>query len=175
MKDGVNSSHDGSEVQFVRMSSNLLNDFEGSHPDMVQFFRGSLRVDIFGVQVHLLADPPLWRFRPVAILVFFLRLRSLLNRISEILLKLLPFPSELFRGGDVDCIRTERDDGVSAIVGEEGRYTGSRIWRIVVDEFGDRQPVIPVVLFIVDVDPEVLFQGLIRPLGLTICFRVIRR
>ena len=46
-------------------------------------------------------------------------------------------------------------------------------WGIVVRELAEQEELVPVVLLVVAVDPDVLFQGLISALGLPITFRMI--
>ena len=65
--------------------------------------------------------------------------------------------------------------GVEAEVDEEGRVAGGRVDPVVVRKLGDGEPVHPVVLVVVDVQSEVLFQLLVDPLRLSVGLGVVRR
>jgi len=62
---------------------------------------------------------------------------------------------------------------VITFVCEEGSEVGCRMRSVVIGELHKGQKVIPVVLVIVDVDPQVLLQDLIEVLHLTVSLRVI--
>jgi len=64
---------------------------------------------------------------------------------------------------------------VVAFIGEEGGDSGSVTWSVVVGEFRDRKERGPVVLLIVAVAVEVLFQRLVNAFGLAVAFRLISR
>src|SRR5271169_1021741 len=64
---------------------------------------------------------------------------------------------------------------VVTFVGEEWGRTRSRAFCIVVGEFGDWQPIGPIVLLVVTVDTEVLFKYLINPLSLAVSLWMIAR
>jgi len=58
-----------------------------------------------------------------------------------------------------------------AFVGKERRDTSGSTWSIVISKFRKWEEVSPVVLLVVAIDVEVLFQSLVSTLGLTITFR----
>ena len=60
-----------------------------------------------------------------------------------------------------------------ALVGKEGRNTSGSVRGIVVRELRQGKELGPVVLLVVQVDPEVLLKGLVDLLGLTVAFRVV--
>ncbi len=64
-------------------------------------------------------------------------------------------------------------DGVVTFIREEGGYACRGMGSVVVCEFRERKEGNPVVLLVVDVNPEVLFEYLIDAFGLSVCFRVI--
>ena len=66
-----------------------------------------------------------------------------------------------------------RDVRVITFIGKEQGGTSSSIGGIIVREFCKGQEVGPVVLLIISVDSEILFQGLIGAFGLPIAFQVI--
>jgi len=70
----------------------------------------------------------------------------------------------------VDC-----DVGVVAFVGEEGRDTCCCARGVIKSELRKWEEFGPIVLLVVTVDSEVLFESLVRSLGLTISFWVITR
>ena len=65
----------------------------------------------------------------------------------------------------VDC-----EVRVVALICKEERDTGSCTGRVIERELCEGQKFSPVVLLVVTVDSEVLFQGLIHPLSLSITF-----
>ncbi len=67
------------------------------------------------------------------------------------------------------------DVQVVSLVGEEREHTSNLARCIVVGELSQRKQLGPVVLLVVAVGAEVLFEGLIDPLGMTIPFRMIFR
>ena len=62
---------------------------------------------------------------------------------------------------------------VITFVCKEGSEVGCGVRSVVVGELRKRQKVTPIVLVIVDVDPQVLLQDLIQALCLTVSLRVI--
>ena len=62
---------------------------------------------------------------------------------------------------------------VIPLVGIEQGNGGSRARSVVVSKLHEREQHEPVVLLIVAVDLDVLFQGLVSALGLTITFRMV--
>jgi len=64
---------------------------------------------------------------------------------------------------------------VVALVGEEGRNASRSTGRVVVSELGKWQEFGPVVLLVIAVDSEVLFQSLVRSFSLAVPFRMITR
>jgi len=66
-----------------------------------------------------------------------------------------------------------RDVWVVSLVGEERGHTSSLARHVVVGELGQRKQLRPVVLLVVAVSVEVLLEGLIGPLGLTIPLRMV--
>ena len=62
---------------------------------------------------------------------------------------------------------------VIPLVGIEWGNGGSCARSIVVSKLREQEQREPVVLLIVAVDPDVLFQGLVSVLGLTITFRMV--
>ena len=66
-----------------------------------------------------------------------------------------------------------RDIRVITLVGVEWRYTGGSTWSIVVSELRKWEKSLPIVLLVVAVNSDVLFQCLICVFGLSITFRVV--
>ena len=60
-----------------------------------------------------------------------------------------------------------------AFVGVEWGDLCCGAWGIVVCELTEWEELVPVVLLVVALDPDVLFQGLVSVLGLPITFRMI--
>jgi len=78
-------------------------------------------------------------------------------------------------GGTEAQVRVDCNVGVVAFVGEEGRDTSSCPRGVVKSELRKWEEFGPVVLLVVTVDSEILFESLVHPLGLTISFWVITR
>jgi len=62
-----------------------------------------------------------------------------------------------------------------AFVGRERRDTSGSARSIVISEFCKWEEVSPVVLLVVAIDAEALFQSLVSMLGLAITFRMVTR
>ena len=62
---------------------------------------------------------------------------------------------------------------VVALIGIEGRDTGGSTWCIIVCELGEWEQAKPIVLLVIAIDSDVLFQSLISSFGLSITFRMI--
>ena len=65
------------------------------------------------------------------------------------------------------------DVWVISLVSEEWGYSGGSTRGIVVCELREREKLSPVVLLLVAVNPDVLFQCLICAFGLSIAFRMV--
>ena len=65
------------------------------------------------------------------------------------------------------------DVQVISLVSEEWGYSGGSTRGIVVCEFHKREKLSPVVLLVVAVNPDVLFQCLISAFGLSVAFRMV--
>ena len=66
-----------------------------------------------------------------------------------------------------------RDVRVISLVSEEWGYSGGSTRGIIVCEFREREKLSPVVLLVVAVNPDVLFQCLIGTFGLSVAFRMV--
>ena len=75
-------------------------------------------------------------------------------------------------GGQIP-LRMNCEIQVVTLVGEERRHTSCLARHVVVGKLDQREQFGPVVLLVVIVSTEVLLEGLIDPLGLTIPFRMI--
>ena len=76
-------------------------------------------------------------------------------------------------GGSQFPLRVDGKVWVIPLVGIEWGNSGSHTRSVVVSKLQEQEQCEPVVLLIVAVDPDVLFQGLISVLGLTITFRMV--
>ena len=66
-----------------------------------------------------------------------------------------------------------RDVRVISLVSEEWGYSGGSTRGIVVCELHEREKLSPVVLLIIAVNPDVLFQSLICVFSLSVAFRMV--
>jgi len=66
-----------------------------------------------------------------------------------------------------------RQGRVVALISKEERRTSSLVWGIVVHEFRERKKCGPVVLLVVAVAMQVLFQGLVNPFRLAVTLWVV--
>ena len=66
-----------------------------------------------------------------------------------------------------------RDVRVISLVSEEWGYSSGSTQGIVVCELREREKLSPVVLLVVAVNPDVLFQCLIGVFGLSVAFRMV--
>jgi len=76
------------------------------------------------------------------------------------------------RRRELGLTNVEVERGVIAVVSIERGTLDRRLISVVVRELGEREKIRPVVLLIVAIHAEVLFQSLIHTLRLTICLRV---
>jgi hypothetical protein len=67
----------------------------------------------------------------------------------------------------------DRDGGVVALVGEEGRDVSSGTRSIVVRKLHEGEELRPVVLLVIAIHPDILLQGLVDSLSLTVSFQMI--
>ena len=67
----------------------------------------------------------------------------------------------------------EGGDGWTKMGTNPDSNSGSRARSVVVSKLCEREQREPFVLLIVAVDPDVLFQGLVSALGLTVTFRMV--
>jgi len=72
-------------------------------------------------------------------------------------------------------LRVYRAVRVISLVGEEWRYSGGSTRSIVVCKLREWEKSLPIVLLVVAVNLEVLFQCLVGAFGLSIAFRVVSR
>ena len=70
-------------------------------------------------------------------------------------------------------LRVYGDVQVIALVGVEGRDASSGTWGIVVCKLHQGQEIRPIILLIIAIGPEILFQSLVSSLSLTVTFWVI--
>ena len=68
----------------------------------------------------------------------------------------------------------DREVRMVTFVGKEWGDPFSGTWGIVVSEFCKQEQGIPAILLIIAKYPQVLFQGLIGPFGLTVTFRMMK-
>ena len=70
-------------------------------------------------------------------------------------------------------LRMYHDVWVISLVSEEWGYSGGSTRGIVVCKFREREKLSPIVLLVVAVNPDVLFQCLISGFGLSVAFRMV--
>jgi hypothetical protein len=101
-------------------------------------------------------------------------LLGLSNLFSKFLVKLIQVDSHFSGecGGKV-ALRMNGDGRVIPLVGEEGRDASGSARGIVVSKLREWKELRPVVLLIVAVHPEILFQGLVNSLGLSVAFGMV--
>ena len=62
---------------------------------------------------------------------------------------------------------------MESLVSEKRSDTRGRMLSVVIGEFRKREQMLPVILLVVDEDPEVLLEDLVHPFCLTVGFRVV--
>ena len=142
---------------------------------MVQFLGGTRGVDVARIQPYVVADVEGWGRRPHVVRGQLVGGDGDLELFSKVGVETGQVFRHLrrFRAGDLFDIDFYR--GVVPFVGEEGGCTGRRLWGVIVRELRQGEEVGPIVLLVIDVHPEVLFEDLIGALRLAIGFRVVRR
>ncbi len=96
------------------------------------------------------------------------------ERFGQVLVEFVKVGGELSstEGGYI-MLRVDIKGWVVALIGKEGRYTGGGVWRIVIGKFSKQEEVSPIVLLVQARVSEVLFQGFVSLVGLTISLWII--
>jgi len=107
----------------------------------------------------------------LGIVIAGLGILSGLDVLYKDLVNLLELRSKVFGGGDgkgLGRVRRHVENWVDAVISEERGTIDRRLMRIVVREFGDGEELVPIVLLVVAVDTEILFDGLIHAFSLAV-------
>ena len=76
------------------------------------------------------------------------------------------------RNWEIVASEVDGKSGMIAVIGVERRAINAGLVGVVISEFGDRQEIEPIVLLIITIYTEILFNDLIHAFGLTIGLRM---
>ena len=156
------------------MRSRLSDNGKWSEVFVREFCGGSVRTEIFGLHVHLVANLEIRSWTSFCVSRALIAFLSFSHLRSEEFVELVQVGDKGLRcGGGEVAIGIDGEVRMVALVGEERRYSSGSTRSVVVREFGEREEFCPVVLLIVAVNPEVLLERLISAFCLTIALGMI--
>src|SRR3984893_14778365 len=176
VENGVDSSHGLGESEYKGVRAGFSNDFERSEEFFGKLPGGSGHVEILRLNIDSGSNLELQCQGPTGIrrtLIATLRISDLG---TEFLVELVQVHSE-FSGTDRSyfAFRVHRYIQMITLVREEWGNPRSGARSIVVGEFRQGEEFRPVVLLIIAVTTEVLFQRLVSSFRLSVALRVIPR
>ena len=159
-----------------------FSNFKESSLFPVEFFRGSLSRYIFRIKPNIVSDLVCWC--RISLFISF-RLIDFLGPsylVSQLFCYSIHFFCEFICLLDLDFSQAlyiivffqefDTQARILSICSEEGRYSCCFRNSVIKAEFGQGSPFVPVVLVIINISAEILFNNRINPFCLSICFRV---
>jgi hypothetical protein len=172
----VGSDHIGVKLQAIGRRTDFLRDWERTEVAVVEFFRAPLGSDVGGREIDEIAYVEDWSICFLEVVVLFVAIRGDLNVAAKFLSKLSDLREELLSRLVAVLKGTGRYGSVKGridnSVGSKGSHFDTGMVGVVVAELGDRKEAFPVVLLVVTVHADVLFDELVDSFGLTISLRV---
>ena len=152
----------------------MSDDFVGSEVFFGELLRGSGGADVLGADIDEVSDAEVRGRESVLVSLDLVPCLGFGDALSECGVEFVKVDGEFTgpRGGKV-ALRVDGESGVVTLVGEEGRDSGCGVRSVVVRKLRKREEFGLVVLLIVAVNTEVLFQGLVDALRLTVAFGVV--
>src|SRR5277367_930724 len=168
MEHGVNF-HGCGELQSVGLGADSFDNRKGAKAFPIQLLRRTLGRNIRGGKPNFIADRELDMF-VLGVVVTGLLILCGLDTFDEIVVMRSKGFHESFSGRNRQRGRTEvdRELGMEAVVGIEWRTVDRGLMRIVVRKLSEGQEIRPIVLLIVAIDAEILFDGLVHTFSLTV-------
>src|SRR5277367_3342273 len=175
VEHGVNF-HGCGELQSVGLGADSFDNRKGAKAFPIQLLRRTLGRDVRGGKSNFIADRELDMF-VLGVVVMGLVILCGLDTFDEIVMMRSKGFRESFSGRNRQRGRTEVDHelGMEAVVGVKRRTVDRGLMRVVVRKFGERQEIRPIVLLIVAIDAEILFDGLVHTFSLTVSLGVESR
>ena len=169
VKHGMNF-HGCGELQSVGLGADSFDNRKGAKAFPIQLLRRTLGRDVRGGKPNFVADRELDTF-VLGVVVTGLLILCGLDTFDEIVVMRSKGFRESFsgrnrrrgRGTEID-----RELWMKAVVGIERRTVDRGLMRVVVRKFGERQEIRSIVLLIVAIDAEILFDGLVHTFSLTV-------
>ncbi len=162
------------EFQAASMGGHLLEDTEGANPLVVELLHGTLCRNIACIEPCKVVNLEGGRYWVAPV---FRCQRVLFDGTRKL------FPEVRVQGIEIRChcgcfqrssgVQVNVEGRMITFIRKEGGYACRGVRSIVVCEFREWKEGDPIVLLVVDVNPEVLFEYLIDAFGLSVCFRVI--
>src|SRR5277367_1457465 len=169
VEHGVNF-HGCGELQSVGLGADSFDNRKGAKAFPIQLLRRTLGRDVRGGKPNFIADRELNTFVLGVVVMGLVVLRGL-DTFDEIVVMRSKGFRESFSGRNKRRGRgteVDRELGVEAIIGVKRRTVDRGLMRVVVRKFGERQEIRPIVLLVVAIDTEVLFDGLVHTFSLTV-------
>jgi hypothetical protein len=174
VKDRVNSTHVSGKFNGEGSGTGLADNFIRTVELLRELLRRPGRSESFGIDVDFVPNRDFGINDSSFIHRTLIALLSSSHLVSEFLVKGVEICDEISgpSGGEI-TLGVDGDRRVIAFVGEEGGNARSVIRGVVVSEFSEGKEQTPVVLHVVAVHPDVLFQSLVDTLGLSIGGRMV--
>lgn len=168
--EGRMDAHRRWQIQPEGTRADRLDDGEGTEAFGIQFVRGTFSSDVAPKEPDLVSYFEVRSRGAMDIGVLRVRLESLGDGLSSNLVDVLKVLDMLVGCWNAGASEGDFETGVVAKVGKERSHADRRVIGIVVGELGERKKVVPIILEIVAVSTEILFQGLVDSLGLAVGF-----
>src|SRR5271169_4278102 len=161
--------HGCGELQSVGLGADSFDNRKGAKAFPIQLLRRTLGRNIRGGKPNFIADRELDTL-VLGVVVTGLLILCGLDTFDDIVMVGSKGFSESFSGRNRRRGRTEVDHELwmKAVVGIERRTVDRGLMRVVVRKFGERQEIHPIVLLVVAIDTEILFDGLVHTFSLTV-------
>ena len=152
----------------------MRNDFKGSEELLGELRRGPSGFEELGFDEYLLANLECRRRHSAGVGRSLILLLCLSNVVLEVFVKFFEVDGEFVGASGGEAVfGVDGDFWMETFVSEEGGDSSGCTRSIVVREFGKGQEVGLIVLLIITICAEVLFERLIHPFGLAISLGVI--
>src|ERR1700710_2228442 len=176
MEHRVYSAHRVWQANRERVRPSLCDDCIGSKVLVGELLGWARRSEIFSFYEDLIANFEVGRRQALRISWTLIALLRAGHLGAEELMEFVQVNCVVTRsGGSHIALRVYSHIRMVALVGEEWRYASSSTRRVVIGELGEGKEIRPVVLLIIAVDAQVLFQCLVGTFGLSIAFWVVPR
>src|SRR5882724_5777869 len=173
MEDVMHSLHGERKPEAESMRRDLLNDGKGTGLLEIKFLGRASSLQIARIEPYLISDSEGQKSGTSGFSTGLILSAGDLELLMEEPLDISQTLGQLLSGTRGNRVVGDFQTRVITFICEEGSEVHGRVGSVVIGELRQRQKVIPIVLVIVDIDPQVLLQDLIQVLCLTISLRTI--